>query len=109
MLLNGELRRPKVLLYTHRERAKFERAMTDIKRQTLEITNTSVFVNANGSLKLRASVGRGRGYEPADVRMANQEEGRVIGSLLLVLIVELLNSAIEAIVERVGHEHHEEL
>lgn len=31
----------------------------------------------------------------------------LIGSLLLVLIVELLNSAIEAVVDRVGHEHHE--
>lgn len=30
----------------------------------------------------------------------------LIGSLLLVLIVELLNSAIEAVVDRVGDEHH---
>ena len=31
----------------------------------------------------------------------------LISSLLLVLIVELINSAIEAVVDRVGHEHHE--
>ena len=31
----------------------------------------------------------------------------LIGSLLLVLIVELINSAIEAVVDRVGVEHHE--
>jgi len=31
----------------------------------------------------------------------------LIGSLLLVLIVELLNSAIEAVVDRIGSEHHE--
>ena len=37
----------------------------------------------------------------------NVERSILIGSLLLVLIVELLNSAIEAIVDRVGHEHHE--
>lgn len=40
-------------------------------------------LNENGSLKLRAKVGRGRGYEPADVRTADDEQGRVIGSLLL--------------------------
>jgi len=31
----------------------------------------------------------------------------LIGSLLLVLIVELLNSAVEAVVDRIGTEHHE--
>jgi diacylglycerol kinase (ATP) len=31
----------------------------------------------------------------------------MIGSLVLVLLVELLNSAIEAVVDRVGFEHHE--
>ena len=31
----------------------------------------------------------------------------LIGSLLLVLMVELLNSAIESVVDRVGSEHHE--
>jgi len=36
----------------------------------------------------------------------NIERSILIGSLLLVLIVELLNSAIEAIVDRVGSEHH---
>ena len=30
----------------------------------------------------------------------------LIGSLLLVLIVELLNSAVEAVVDRIGDEHH---
>ena len=40
-------------------------------------------LNENGSLKLRAKVGRGRGYEPADVRIADDDQGRVIGSLLL--------------------------
>ena len=31
----------------------------------------------------------------------------LIGALLLVLIIELINSAIEAIVDRIGSEHHE--
>lgn len=31
----------------------------------------------------------------------------LIGSVLLVLVVELLNSAIEAVVDRIGSEHHE--
>lgn len=31
----------------------------------------------------------------------------LIGSVLLVMIVEILNSAIEAVVDRVGSEHHE--
>jgi diacylglycerol kinase (ATP) len=31
----------------------------------------------------------------------------LIGSCLLVLIVELLNSAVEAVVDRIGDEHHE--
>jgi len=35
------------------------------------------------------------------------ERALLLGSLLLVPIVELLNSAIEAIVDRVGTEHHE--
>jgi len=35
------------------------------------------------------------------------EYGLLIGSLLLVLVVELLNSAIEAAVDRVGYEHHD--
>lgn len=30
----------------------------------------------------------------------------LVGTLLLVVIVELLNSAIEAVVDRVGDEHH---
>ncbi|VAX11373.1 Diacylglycerol kinase [hydrothermal vent metagenome] len=31
----------------------------------------------------------------------------LIGSALLVLVVELLNSAIEAVVDRIGDEHHD--
>ena len=31
----------------------------------------------------------------------------LIGSVVFVLIVELLNSAVEAVVDRIGHEHHE--
>lgn len=35
------------------------------------------------------------------------ERSLLIGSCLVVLIVELLNSAVEAVVDRVGVEHHE--
>jgi len=35
------------------------------------------------------------------------ERALLVGSLLIVLIVELLNSAIENLVDRVGGEHHE--
>lgn len=35
------------------------------------------------------------------------QQALMIGSLLLVLAVELLNSAIEAVIERYGPEHHE--
>ena len=35
------------------------------------------------------------------------EQILLIASLVLVLIVELLNSAIEAVVDRIGPEHHE--
>ena len=31
----------------------------------------------------------------------------LIGSVLLVMIVEIINSAIEAVVDRIGSEHHE--
>jgi diacylglycerol kinase (ATP) len=34
------------------------------------------------------------------------ERGLLLGSLLLVLITELLNSALEAAVDRIGPEHH---
>lgn len=34
------------------------------------------------------------------------ERALLVGTLLLVLIVELINSAIEAVVDRVGVEHH---
>ena len=35
------------------------------------------------------------------------ERALLIGSLLLVLMVELLNSAVEAVVDRISDEHHE--
>lgn len=35
------------------------------------------------------------------------DQALLIGSLLLVVIVELLNSAIEAVVDRIGPEHHQ--
>ena len=35
------------------------------------------------------------------------ERAIMIGSLFLVLIVELLNSAVESVVDRIGDEHHE--
>jgi diacylglycerol kinase (ATP) len=35
------------------------------------------------------------------------ERALLLGSLLLVVIVELLNSAVEAVVDRTGTEHHE--
>lgn len=34
------------------------------------------------------------------------ERALLIGSILLILIVELMNSAIEAVVDRIGPEHH---
>lgn len=35
------------------------------------------------------------------------EKALLLGSCLLVLIVEILNSGIEAVVDRIGHEHHD--
>jgi diacylglycerol kinase (ATP) len=35
------------------------------------------------------------------------ERALLVASLLLVLVVELLNSAVEAVVDRFGHENHE--
>lgn len=35
------------------------------------------------------------------------EKALLVGSILLILIVELLNSAVEAVVDRVSDEHHE--
>lgn len=52
----------------------------------MEIANPEhVIANLNetGKLKLRAIVGRGRGYEPADVRAIDEEQGRIIGNLLV--------------------------
>ena len=52
----------------------------------IEIANPEHVIanlNENGHLRLRAQVGRGRGYEPAEIRIADEEESRVIGSLLL--------------------------
>ena len=40
-------------------------------------------LNGAGKLNLRARVGRGRGYQPADVVVSEEDSGRVIGSLLL--------------------------
>lgn len=37
----------------------------------------------------------------------NVETALLAGSVLMVLVVELLNSAIEAVVDRVGREYHE--
>jgi len=37
----------------------------------------------------------------------NIEKLLLIGSIVLVMLVELLNSAVEAVVDRVGLEHHE--
>ena len=34
------------------------------------------------------------------------EKAMLLGSCLLVIIIEILNSGIEAVVDRVGHEHH---
>jgi diacylglycerol kinase (ATP) len=46
---------------------------------------------------------------PAGLWLGRNSSDQVllVGSLLLVLIVELLNSAVEAVVDRVGPEHHE--
>ena len=52
----------------------------------IEIANPEHVIanlNENGHLRLRAQVGRGRGYEPADIRIGDEEESRIIGSLLL--------------------------
>lgn len=35
------------------------------------------------------------------------EQALLIGSLFLILITEMLNSALEAIVDRIGQEHHQ--
>ena len=40
-------------------------------------------LNGAGKLNLRARVGRGRGYQPADAAVSEEDSGRVIGSLLL--------------------------
>ena len=40
-------------------------------------------LNGAGKLNLRATVGRGRGYHPADTAVSEEDSGRVIGSLLL--------------------------
>lgn len=34
------------------------------------------------------------------------EKAMLVGVLLLVLMVEVLNSGVEAVVDRIGHEHH---
>jgi DNA-directed RNA polymerase subunit alpha len=40
-------------------------------------------LNSSGNLTIRAKVGRGRGYEPADLRNADEEVNRIIGNLML--------------------------
>ncbi|MEW6501073.1 MAG: diacylglycerol kinase [Thermodesulfobacteriota bacterium] len=35
------------------------------------------------------------------------EKALLLGSLILILVAELLNSAVEAVVDRIGPEHHE--
>jgi diacylglycerol kinase len=55
-----------------------------------------------GDLPVRGA-GAGRLWLGADA----VERVLLVGSLLLVLSAELLNSAIEALIERYGAEHHE--
>jgi len=43
----------------------------------------------------------------ADTIGRRMERALLIGSMLLVLSIELLNSAVEAVIERYGPEHHE--
>ena len=53
---------------------------------TVEIANPDhvlATLNESGRLSLRAKVARGRGYEPADSRHTDDDQGRTIGSLLL--------------------------
>jgi len=40
-------------------------------------------LNSSGNLTIRARVGRGRGYEPADLRNSDEEVNRIIGNLML--------------------------
>ena len=52
----------------------------------VEIANPDYVIatlNGAGKLNLRARVGRGRGYQPADAVVSEEDSGRVIGSLLL--------------------------
>lgn len=52
----------------------------------VEIANPDHIIatlNGAGKLNLRATVGRGRGYQPADTAVNEEDSGRVIGSLLL--------------------------
>lgn len=48
-------------------------------------------------------------FVPVGAALGNSgvQRALLIGSLLLVLVVELLNSAIEAVVDRVSGDHHE--
>lgn len=39
--------------------------------------------NPNGAVNMRLTVGRGRGYQPADTRLADEDENRTIGRLQL--------------------------
>jgi DNA-directed RNA polymerase subunit alpha len=54
--------------------------------QDVEIINPDHHIatlNAGGKLKMEITVSRGRGYEPAEIRRHDEEEGRPIGSLQL--------------------------
>jgi len=47
----------------------------------IEIANPEHVIanlNENGHLKLRAQVGRGRGYEPADIRIADEKKAELL-------------------------------
>ncbi|TXL20191.1 diacylglycerol kinase [Methylococcaceae bacterium HT5] len=41
------------------------------------------------------------------ITVNNIERVLLVGSIVAVLLVELLNSAIETAIDRIGHEHHE--
>src|SRR5690606_21663632 len=52
----------------------------------IEIANPDMVIchlNANGEMRMRLKVSRGRGYEPADQRFAADDETRAIGRLQL--------------------------
>jgi len=48
-----------------------------------QVDHVIATLNESGKLNLRVKVDRGRGYEPADIRASDEEQERVIGSLLI--------------------------